>query len=137
MLTVPGSLSQRPLQTNFVPKDKERGAQEQSNPKQSPSIPAAPEAGRRGLPLPMCRAPADPNHRHAGSATVAGTRSPRPRGSRGRGPSGATGQTGPASGQAQKIASCLGLTSTMRAHWVPLPAPGPPRTNTTSGFMRR
>lgn len=29
-----------------------------------------------------------------------------------------------------------GLTSTMRAHWVPLPAPGPPKTNTTNGFMR-
>lgn len=28
------------------------------------------------------------------------------------------------------------LTATMRAHWVPLPAPGPPRTNTTTGFMR-
>lgn len=24
----------------------------------------------------------------------------------------------------------------MRAHWVPLPAPGPPKTNTTNGFMR-
>lgn len=29
------------------------------------------------------------------------------------------------------------LTSTMRAHCVPLPAPGPPRTKTTTGFMRR
>lgn len=28
------------------------------------------------------------------------------------------------------------LTSTMRAHCVPLPAPGPPRTKTTTGFMR-
>ena len=26
------------------------------------------------------------------------------------------------------------LTSTILAHWVPLPAPGPPRTKTTSGF---
>lgn len=31
----------------------------------------------------------------------------------------------------------LHLTSTMRAHCVPLPAPGPPRTKTTTGFMRR
>lgn len=28
------------------------------------------------------------------------------------------------------------FTSTMRAHWVPFPAPGPPRTKTTAGFMR-
>lgn len=31
----------------------------------------------------------------------------------------------------------LHLTSTIRAHCVPLPAPGPPRTKTTTGFMRR
>lgn len=29
------------------------------------------------------------------------------------------------------------LTSTILAHWVPFPAPGPPRTNTTCGFMAR
>lgn len=27
------------------------------------------------------------------------------------------------------------LTSTILAHWVPFPAPGPPNTNTTCGFM--
>lgn len=33
-----------------------------------------------------------------------------------------------------RVFACL-LTSTILEHWVPFPAPGPPNTNTTCGFI--
>lgn len=45
-------------------------------------------------------------------------------------------QKPPSPPPSQCSARSTALTSTMRAHCVPLPAPGPPRTKTTTGFMR-
>ena len=79
------------------------------------------------------------DHRQVRGASAAGTRSLRFGGGVGGGAASHARRDGPARCpvKPREPAGCPGLTSTMRAHWVPLPAPGPPRTNTTCGFMKR
>ena len=79
------------------------------------------------------------DHRQVRCASAAGTRSPRFGSGVGGGAHSHARRDGPARCpvKPREPAGCLGLTSTMRAHWVPLPAPGPPRTNTTCGFIKR
>lgn len=73
-----------------------------------PTTPSVPRSSAR-------RAPRSPALGHAGICSPSKTPLPPP---------------------SQCSARSTALTSTMRAHCVPLPAPGPPRTKTTTGFMR-